>query len=265
MKQKLNILVLILVYAQLCAGEVKVPSSYIPNSTSTAKEYKAKEWFRWDYIASCIKYIIEIDTIATFTSDAKATYTYNNPSQSSTIYIEKEIGNLYLGCFNYWHVQAVYKNDTSAWSKTHQFFTMNKAVATSPNGATNVAIPVTLSWEYQYGLTYTIIEIDTTSDFTSPRVINHETPNSTWAYHIVSTLKEGTTYYWRMKNCHSKDTTEWSDVLWFTTKTPTPTSLNENVNENANQTKKILINGQLYIIKDDKQYDATGFPNRINQ
>jgi len=263
MKRILNTWILTFFSVLLCWGDVKAPGVYIPNSTSTTKEYKAKEWFRWEYIASCTKYIIEIDTVATFTSDAKATYTYSNPINSSTAYLEKEIGNLYLGCFNYWHVQAVYKNDTSAWSNTHQFFTMSKAVATSPNGATDVEIPVTLKWEYQYGFPWSIIEVDTTTSFLQPVFhSDRETPNSTWNYQKVSSLKEGTTYYWRMCNYHQKDTTEWSEVLSFTTRAPKPTLLDENVNandnDNHNQARKVLINGQLYIIVDDKRYDATG-------
>jgi len=263
MKKELLILMMAMgccLMEKMWAGGVKVPSIYIPNDTSSSKTYSPKQTFRWERIDGVTTYIIEIDTVATFTSEAKTQYTRTISASNKDAYVEKEYGNLYLGCFNYWHVKAVSKNDTSDWSKTHLFHTVSKAVALSPNGKTDVAIPVTLTWKYQYGTTNTIIEIDTTASFATAKVIDREVPNETWAYQQQSNLLNSTTYYWRVKNYHLKDTTEWSEVMRFTTWAGEVTRLdeNENGNVNGNRARKVMKEGRMYIVMGEGRFDVLG-------
>jgi len=239
---------------------VNKPTIYLPNSTMT---FPPKTTFRWEHKKGNTKYLLEIDTIDTFSSSGKITSSKTCSATTSDRYLEKDIENLYLGCSNYFRVRAICNKDTSEWSNTRQFCITSKAIASSPNGAVDVAIPETLRWVYQSGFPKSVVEVDTTTSFSHPIVhADRTTPNSTWAYQSVSNLKYGTTYYWRMRNYHDRAATEWSDTLTFTTmQDPQPTPLQDNYNDNRNdnQTRKQVIDGRLYIIKDAKRYDATGF------
>lgn len=195
------------------------PTLELINDSDATQNYYPKQTFKWKTTFGSTKYVVEIDTVEDFSSKAKCQYTYSDSEKSSDTYYSTTIGNLYLGCFNYWRVKAYNAKDSSEWSKTFRFHTLRKAKGSRPDGLTNAYTQQTLYWTYYTGLDKVIIELDTTASFNSPalRKINDSGSSSDYCYHTESNLYFGTTYYWRVKSYHAKDTTDWSAVLSFTT------------------------------------------------
>ncbi|MGQ9604224.1 MAG: S8 family serine peptidase [bacterium] len=97
----------------------------------------------------------------------------------------------------------------------------NPPTLVSPaNGATNVSIPVTLTWNASSGATSYNVQVSTNSSFTS-LVYNQTGITSTST--TVSNLSEGTLYYWRVSATNSAGTSAWSSVWSFTTASGTGT------------------------------------------
>ena len=88
------------------------------------------------------------------------------------------------------------------------------------NGATNVEIPVTLTWNASSGATSYNVQVSTNSSFTS-LVYNQTGITSTST--TVSNLSAGTLYYWRVSATNSAGTSAWSSVWSFTTASGTGT------------------------------------------
>jgi len=189
-----------------------------PNDQDETATYFPTQTLTWKNSRGCTAYTIEIDTVPTFDSPAKSRETW---SHTATEDAERscEVKNLYLGKMNYWRVKVYNQNDSSDWSQTYRFHTLSKAIANSPKNLTKGYTTQIFEWKYLKGLTNVIIELDTTERFNSPALQRVKSSGSSQSYcnTTISEMYFGKTYYWRVKAYHQKDTTDWSDVLRFTT------------------------------------------------
>jgi hypothetical protein len=131
---------------------------------------------------------------------------------------------LKFGVKYYWRVAGRHLTDTSEWSLTENFTTINTVDLISPaNGSQNVALKPQLKWNGQTGIAGFILQLDTDPSFSNP-LINIKPKPTDNLYNVVLKLSQETTYYWRMKaysdGTLTADTTDWSPVWSFTTTGP---------------------------------------------
>ena len=191
-----------------------------PNDPEVEYVYYPSLTLYWKNSIGSTSYKIEIDTVPTFDSPAILRYNQSSSYTNQESSLSQSVSNLMLGKMNYWRVRAYNDKDSSDWSIPMCFKTYNNAKGTAPaDSLTNAYTQQTLRWECINGLPNVIIELDTTASFNSTlkQTINE------WAYYsddastTVSQLLFGTTYYWRVRYYHSRDTTQWSKTRHFTT------------------------------------------------
>lgn len=179
----------------------------------------------WSAIVGNAGYIYEIDTVNTFSSPLLLQNSFTaNTSQVS-------VNDLRFGTTYYWRVAAKAVNDTSQWSSIFSFTTRDDVFLVSPNNnATIFGVETILDWGGIPGINGYIYELDTTSNFNSLLLTSVGTSNNS-SQATVSNLKYGKTYYWRVAAKSVNDTSGWSAVRSFTTRSDvTLVSPNNNFN-----------------------------------
>ncbi|HPE99732.1 MAG TPA: T9SS type A sorting domain-containing protein, partial [Bacteroidales bacterium] len=205
----------------------------------------------WGVVNGITYYDVELDTTASFSSPLhqlvpqSSSYSYYYPS------------NLRFGQKYYWRVRARHSTDTTSWSATWNFTTMDNVYLVAPsNGATGQDVNPYLDWGVVNGITYYDVELDTTASFSSP--LHQLVPqSSSYSYYYPSNLRFGQKYYWRVRARHASDTTSWSATWNFTThNTMTLTSpSNGAINQNVDVTLDYgAVSG---ITHYDVEYDTT--------
>jgi hypothetical protein len=169
----------------------------------------ANELLDWNPVGGISGYIVQTDTSSSFNSGQLLTISTGNTSQVNT-------SNLLFGTRYYWRVKAFHTIDTSDWSSSWSFTTIDTVFLVSPvNGAVNQDPNTLLDWNPLSGVTGYQIQYDTSSSFNSPllTLVNQGTTSQL----NTANLLFGTTYYWRVKGFHSIDTTGWSATWSFNT------------------------------------------------
>jgi len=165
----------------------------------------------WNAVSGITHYDVEYDTTASFNSPLHQVQT------TLTGYSNFTPGNLLFGTTYYWRARSRHSADTTTWSSTWSFTTMNGMALSLPsNGATNQAVNVNLDWAAINGITHYDVEYDTTASFNSP-LHQVQTTLSGYSNYTPGNLLFSTTYYWRARSRHSQDTSTWSSVWSFTT------------------------------------------------
>lgn len=123
--------------------------------------------------------------------------------------------NLLFGTVYYWKVRAMSATDSSAWSATWQFTTLNSITYVSPaNGGTQQPVDALLDWLAVSGIDYYEYQADTSANFNSGLF---QTGLAAASQANLSELHFNETYYWRLRGMHAADTTQWTPVLSFST------------------------------------------------
>ncbi len=84
-----------------------------------------------------------------------------------------------------------------------------------PDNATNVEIPVTLSWSQVSGAQFYALQVSQNSDLTNPIV---DLKNLTTNNYTLSALNPSIKYYWRVAAIKDQQMSNWSQTFSFTTK-----------------------------------------------
>ena len=144
----------------------------------------------WNYITSPISYDVEFDTSASFSSPLYFYATNDTVSEHQT-------SELLFGTKYYWRARAHNSVDTSQWSGTWSFTTIDNLNLVSPlNGAVNIPTRVTLNWSFISGITGYDVRIDTSANYSSALAAFYSPTNSNQQ---VLNLYFGTKYYWSVK------------------------------------------------------------------
>ena len=166
----------------------------------------------WNSVSGANKYILDWDTISSFSSPKFRTFT--------TTYTYVTLNALLYGTKYYWRVRAVNEsaNDTSDYSAVRNFTTCSAPTLSSPNDGivyTSIVRP-TVSWNTITGVGSYILEWDTVPSFSSPKFSTFTTTSTSVS---INGLLYGAKYYWRVKatNSNDSDTSAYSEVRTFTT------------------------------------------------
>jgi hypothetical protein len=125
----------------------------------------------------------------------------------------KIINLLYFDTTYYWRVRTGHEVDTSIWSETWSFSTINSVTHDLPDdGATGQMIDATLVWDDIPGAFEYIYELCDDPNFNTPCIFYSDESSA-----VADGLLFGTMYYWRVKAAHTEDTTDWSEAWSFET------------------------------------------------
>ena len=165
MKKSLIISVLLLLFAMNTMA-LNAPTLSSPND-GTIYTSVVKPTVSWNSVSGANKYILDWDIESSFSSPRFRTYT--------TTYTYVNLTALSYGTTYYWRVRAVNEsaNDTSDYSAVRNFTTCSAPTLSSPNDGivyTSIVRP-TVSWNTITGVGSYILEWDTVSSFSSPKII----------------------------------------------------------------------------------------------
>jgi len=200
---------------------------------------------------------IQLDTTLNFDSPLLESI---RVQEASSQYYAWEIPKrtLLYGTTYYWRIRNSHSKDVSDWTFPRYFTTMYelpKPVLLSPTNQTtsyNDSV-VRFVWKTCEDATKYVYQLSDDGQFHTYLHQEVLTDTTTQLVPPINSI-----LYWRVQAINSKGRSPWSNVWGINTTAPTPTQLNDNHNDNHNQIRKVVIDGHLYIIKDDKRYDATG-------
>ncbi|MBN1338304.1 MAG: T9SS type A sorting domain-containing protein [Bacteroidales bacterium] len=133
----------------------------------------------------------------------------------------------------YWRVKTYHNIDTTGWSDTWSFETINTVYPVSPaNGALIENILPKLTWQPITGINKYEVLYDVTNTFTNPEggIIGPASPE----YQIQFVLEFDVTYYWKVRAIQDGDTTNWSATWSFTPHMPSASGEGILVKSNIN-------------------------------
>ena len=165
----------------------------------------------WSPMAGAAYYHIQVSTSATFTSTV-----VDKDSLTGTFFGVTGLAN---ASQYYWRVLAWNVGGTSAYATPFIFTTIVAApgvptLATPANGAANVSIAPTLTWNAVTGATYYHLQISTSVTFTST-VLDKD--SITVLNFTVTGLLNVTPYYWRVLAWNVGGTSTYASPFGFTT------------------------------------------------
>ncbi len=154
----------------------------------------------------------EDGTVVSWTGNA-----FNSPAaqiHTTTIDVTKvAMSQLFFDTKYFWRVRARHDLDTSEWSEARYFSTIDKVTLTEPaNNSSDNMLGVLLKWQKVSGTHIYIYEVCRDSNFSIPWISFSDVNQAS-----AQGLMYDSTYYWRVKAAHTKDTTNWSEVWSFTT------------------------------------------------
>ena len=189
---------------------INAPSITSPSNGATNQDLSL--FIDWTDIAGNEGYVYQLDTVFDFSS----AYFIQDTTGTNESY--KYLSNLFFGQTYYWRVMTLSSSGNSVWSSTWSFTTKVTVGITSPsNGAINQNIELFIDWTDITGNTGYMYQIDTTSNFNSP-LFEQGTTATNSSFVSQSNLLFGIKYYWRACAKSVNDTSVWSSIWCFTTK-----------------------------------------------
>jgi len=121
----------------------------------------------------------------------------------------------------YWRVKAVFSADTSDWSTSWAFTTIDEDALIPPmlispdNGSDDNEKNGILTWESIEDASFYELNVSMTSNFNNLVVEEFYLTDTSFAY---SDFEPDSTYFWRVKTFSSVDSSDWSEIWSFTIK-----------------------------------------------
>ncbi len=196
---------------------------------------------------------IQLDVVPGFTSAQMFT-------TSGSIYLVT-MSQLNFGKLYYWRARARHSADTSSWSDSRTFTTLDQFSLKKPdNNSIDNDLNVQMRWDDVSGIKKYDYQVDVDPDF------NTATTYVTDTFRVTpEDLKYGTTYYWRSRARHDNDTTLWTANWNYTTAATVVPSSPENGSDSVS-IKPQLIWSQIkgttsYQVQYDESIDFTNPEN----
>ena len=181
---------------------IENPTNVAPTNNATGQMLDLT--VEWTAIPGVFEYIIELCDDPNFSTPCM-TFSDENSFQPQGLLFNKTY---------YWHVKAAHTQDTSNFSPTWSFQTLNKVNLISPANGSHVSeIFATLTWQELSGLSGVQVYYDTDQNFPMPEIVDLEGPVS--SFKIPFMLIDDETYYWKVRAYENGDTTTWSDTWSF--------------------------------------------------
>lgn len=167
------------------------------------------EWDKSNEVTGITYFDVEVDHVNTFNSPGYHRYLIPYVDGSNTYQLE----DLYFGQDHFWRVRAIHSKDTTAWSETWKFTTLEAFELKRPkNNAVDQNPNQELIWDEIDGIDAYLYQIDLDPDFTLAKTYETIEDRAN-----ADKLHFGEKYYWRVMGYHALDSTEWTDVFSFTT------------------------------------------------
>jgi hypothetical protein len=160
----------------------------------------------WAEVEGVFEYIYEFCTDPNFTIPCMSISESNTANPQGVMF----------GTTYYWRVKASHTQDTSEWSPTWSFETINTVYPSDPenNSYVDDMFP-TLEWEPITGVAGLEILFDISENFDNdPELFEVEGEES--SYDILTALEYDQTYFWKLRAFENGDTTNWSETWSFT-------------------------------------------------
>lgn len=187
-----------------------VPQLSLP--INGAVDQKLSPVLTWGNTSNANSYTLQISTNSSFTS-----FVLDEDSLTAT---SKQIADLSGSTKYYWRVSAANNFGTKGWSETWSFTTgvapLPPVLLSPSDGAIDVILSPTLSWNANSGATTYTLQVSTSNSFSS-FVFNQ---SSTTTNKQIMGLTNSTTYYWRVNTTNNYGTSIPSVVWSFTTGAP---------------------------------------------
>lgn len=120
---------------------------------------------------------------------------------------------LTFGKSYYWRVKGAHTTDTSNWSETWSFETLNSVTRLTPESGSYVDdIFPTFEWEEVTGVTGFVVLYDDNENFSDPVADTVDGDKTT--HKVLFALEMDQTYYWKMKIFEGGDTTDYNEDAW---------------------------------------------------
>ncbi|MFA5668930.1 MAG: cohesin domain-containing protein [Balneolaceae bacterium] len=187
----------------------EAPNLLLPDNGEEKVDTLAQ--FFWNTSARAASYMLQVSSTIDFSSiHAEQTLTDTTVS----------VGKLSFLTEYYWRVKASNAGGESVWSSIFTF-TVKAQDASIPellspsHNATGVDTSLTLRWRQAEGALKFGYQVSETSDFT---IIKKQSEVVTDTSTVLSDLDYSTTYFWRVRGIGAVDTSNWSPIFTFTTK-----------------------------------------------
>lgn len=161
-----------------------------------------------------LQYELMFDTSALFNSPMKFDTVQHLLTGYKTRY-------LLFGTVYYWKVRAIDNSITSAWTPIRSFTVFNNLLLTGPAlGDSSQNPDATIAWDSVIvsptlitGVSFYDFQVDTSTNFNSPLLVNGTVPSNIFKYKNMN-LRFHTTYYWRVRPRHAGGAGTWDTTLW---------------------------------------------------
>jgi hypothetical protein len=176
---------------------------------------------QWKQIgASNYNYSISTDTnFTTETIHFVDTASFYNSVSDSVVKINTD--TLMFNTKYFWRVRAFNLIDTSGWTDTWKYTTIQYVNTLKPaNDTIGVTTLTKFQWQKMNGVYHFNLEVDTSTAFANPRSYTFGGTLTQFTIPLTHPLKGMQSYYWRMKAINKLDTSDWSPVKHFTTGSP---------------------------------------------
>jgi photosystem II stability/assembly factor-like uncharacterized protein len=150
---------------------------------------------------------------------------YGSPIYMATSGIAINAEFLKFGTQYNWRVRVLHAVDTSDWSTSWKFTTVNSVILESPaNNATDQALSPMLKWKALTGIAGYQVHVATENSFADP-LVSIVVPVANNFLIVPIVLEKDAPYYWRVRAVNGLDTSGWSNIWSF--RTVPPVGINE--------------------------------------
>jgi photosystem II stability/assembly factor-like uncharacterized protein len=193
--------------AEIPTTVVTLPTPVLATPLNNAIDVTINPNLTWNPVTNATGYILQYSNYSDFSSITQTTATNTNIN----------INGLYFNSNYYWRVKATNGNNTSEWSPSNHFTTINlvldaPTLSTPANNSTGVVINPALTWNSVTNATGYVVQYSPDSNFGTLTEV---------ALTGTSTNIEGLSYlapyYWRVKATNNNISSNWSSIFNFTT------------------------------------------------
>ncbi|MFZ4399741.1 MAG: T9SS type A sorting domain-containing protein [Bacteroidales bacterium] len=184
-------------------------TTYLNTPTSNSTGQYPSVLLDWYGVTGANTYQLEIDTSLYYNSPLYARYA------TTSSYSEYTTTNLLFGKKYYWRVRAAHSADTSAWTASWNFTTVNTVNLYSPSNLTQYNnTDILIDW---YGITGSsnYDYLCDTSNFFNSSLRRSGSTTTSYSEYTLNDLAFGKTWYWKVRARHAADTSLWSAVWSF--------------------------------------------------
>ena len=215
-KKQFMVLCVITAFGSALQAQVPAPPTLVA-PVNEATNVSVGPTFQWNTSEGATKYRLQLAKDALFdtvvvedTNLVGTSYTLTDPLTNNRPY--------------HWRMRAINSSGQSDWSSAWAFTTIGlppspPTLASPPNGAQDIGVDTTLSWNSAEGAESYRLEVSSDSTFATTQT---NVAGITATTYRVTALVRQTVYYWRVQAANVVGEGGWSDKWHFTTIPPVP-------------------------------------------